>query len=191
MSHDPSTRRRRPRKQSVAARERHGRGRRRTRMQHGHRPGRLRADPCDAGAREGLAFPASVLPGRSRAARLDLDRATGSRASTTFGGSWATSPRAPEQLQCFAVPGHKADFGIVMAGPDLRAIHDVQMALQASSLGPALHPSLFVLLDHRGLRVRPRRRAVRQDPPRARGASTPRAASSRPRSPPTPSGSAR
>jgi chlorite dismutase len=49
-------------------------------------------------------------------------------------------PGAPEQIQCFAVPGHKADFGIVMAGPDLRAIHDVQMSLQASPLGPALHP---------------------------------------------------
>jgi hydrogen peroxide-dependent heme synthase len=50
-------------------------------------------------------------------------------------------PGAPEQLQCFAVPGHKADFGIVMAGPDLRAIHDIQMAIQASSLGPALLPA--------------------------------------------------
>jgi chlorite dismutase len=50
-------------------------------------------------------------------------------------------PGAPEQLQCFAVPGHKADFGIVMAGPDLRAIHDTQMAIQASSLGPALEPT--------------------------------------------------
>jgi chlorite dismutase len=49
-------------------------------------------------------------------------------------------PGAPEQLQCFAVPGHKADFGIVMAGPDLRAIHDIQMAIQASSIGPALLP---------------------------------------------------
>jgi peroxiredoxin len=46
-----------------------------------------------------------------------------------------------EQLQCFAVPGHKADFGIVMAGPNLRALHDIQMTIQASSLGPALHPS--------------------------------------------------
>jgi hydrogen peroxide-dependent heme synthase len=53
----------------------------------------------------------------------------------------AKPPGAPEQLQCFAVPGHKADFGIVMAGPDLRAMHDIQMALQASSLGPALRPS--------------------------------------------------
>jgi chlorite dismutase len=47
----------------------------------------------------------------------------------------------PEQLQCFAVPGHKADFGVVMAGPDLKGIHGVQTALQASSLGPALVPS--------------------------------------------------
>src|SRR5437763_1676689 len=29
-------------------------------------------------------------------------------------------PGAPEQLQGFAVVGHKADFGVVMAGPDLR-----------------------------------------------------------------------
>ncbi len=53
----------------------------------------------------------------------------------------ANLPGAPEQLQCFAVPGHKADFGIVMAGPDLRGLHDVQMAIQASSLGPALRPT--------------------------------------------------
>ncbi len=53
----------------------------------------------------------------------------------------AKPPGAPEQIQCFAVPGHKADFGIVMAGPDLRAVHDVQMAVQASSLGPALDPA--------------------------------------------------
>jgi chlorite dismutase len=47
----------------------------------------------------------------------------------------------PEQLQGFAVPGHKADFGLVMAGPDLRAIHGLQVAIEASSLGPALVPS--------------------------------------------------
>jgi hydrogen peroxide-dependent heme synthase len=49
-------------------------------------------------------------------------------------------PGAPEQIQCFALPGHKAEFGLVMAGPDLRAIHDVQMSVQASGLGPALEP---------------------------------------------------
>jgi peroxiredoxin len=47
----------------------------------------------------------------------------------------------PEQLQCFAVPGHKADFGVVMAGPDLKAVHGIQTAIQASSLGPALVPT--------------------------------------------------
>ena len=28
-----------------------------------------------------------------------------------------------------------------MAGPDLLAMHDIQMAIQASSLGPALYPA--------------------------------------------------
>lgn len=48
---------------------------------------------------------------------------------------------APNQMQCFAVPGHKADFGVMMAGTDLKAVHGVQVALQASSLGPALRPT--------------------------------------------------
>jgi chlorite dismutase len=52
-----------------------------------------------------------------------------------------SAPGAPSQLQCFAVPGHKADFGVVIAGPDLRAVHGVQLALQASGLGPALRPA--------------------------------------------------
>jgi peroxiredoxin len=51
------------------------------------------------------------------------------------------SPGGPEQLQCFAVPGHKADFGVIMAGPDLKGVHAVQTALEASSLGPALVPT--------------------------------------------------
>lgn len=45
------------------------------------------------------------------------------------------------QLQSFGILGHKADFGLMMAGTDLRAIHDVQMAVQASGLGPALVPT--------------------------------------------------
>ena len=44
-------------------------------------------------------------------------------------------------LQAFAVPGHKADFGLVVAGPDLRAVHGVQTAVEASTLGPALVPT--------------------------------------------------
>ena len=45
------------------------------------------------------------------------------------------------QLQSFAIPGHKADFGLVMAGPDLKEMHAVQTALQSSMLGPALSPA--------------------------------------------------
>lgn len=44
----------------------------------------------------------------------------------------------PAQMQAFALVGHKADFGVVMAGPDLRALHAVQVAIEASKLGPAL-----------------------------------------------------
>ena len=45
---------------------------------------------------------------------------------------------APAQLHGFAIPGHKADFGIVMAGPDLETIHGIETAIQTSPLGPAL-----------------------------------------------------
>ena len=48
---------------------------------------------------------------------------------------------ASMQLQSFAVPGHRADFGLMMAGPDLREIHDLQLGVQASALGPALIPT--------------------------------------------------
>ncbi len=51
------------------------------------------------------------------------------------------TPGAPEQLQALAVPGHKADFGVVVAGKDLRAVHNVQSAIQSSALGPALVPT--------------------------------------------------
>lgn len=43
-----------------------------------------------------------------------------------------------EGFHAFAVPGHKADFGLVLAGPDLKAVHGVETAIQASPLGPAL-----------------------------------------------------
>ena len=50
-------------------------------------------------------------------------------------------PGAPDALHAFAVPGHKADFGLMIAGTDLKAIHGVQMALQSSAIGPALIPT--------------------------------------------------
>jgi chlorite dismutase len=52
----------------------------------------------------------------------------------------ASTAGAPERLQCFAIPGHKADFAVMLAGPDLRAIHAIQMGIQSSPLGPALVP---------------------------------------------------
>ena len=51
------------------------------------------------------------------------------------------SDRRPDQIQGFALPGHKADFGVMMAGADLPEIHAVQMAIQGSALGPALVPA--------------------------------------------------
>jgi hydrogen peroxide-dependent heme synthase len=48
---------------------------------------------------------------------------------------------APDRLQCFAVPGHKADFGVLAAGSDLKAVHAIQLDIQASALGPALKPT--------------------------------------------------
>lgn len=53
----------------------------------------------------------------------------------------AKKPGAVEQLQCFAVPGHKADFGVMMAGPDLKALYAAQTAIEASPIGGALIPT--------------------------------------------------
>jgi len=50
-------------------------------------------------------------------------------------------PGAPQQQHAFAVPGHKAEFGLMLAGTDLPAIHAIQLAIQASAIGPALVPT--------------------------------------------------
>ena len=103
--------------------------------------GRLGADSRLARTRARLAFPPPVLPGQP-ATLAKLTPEDRQRGLADFRRVLAANRSgAPEQIQCFAVPGHKADFGIVMAGPDLRAIHDVQMAVQASGLGPALEPT--------------------------------------------------
>lgn len=52
-----------------------------------------------------------------------------------------SAPGAPDQLQTFAMVGHKADWGVVMAGTDVFKLHDVQTRIQASPLGPALVPA--------------------------------------------------
>ena len=43
-----------------------------------------------------------------------------------------------EQIQSFVVPGHKADFGFMAAGPDLKALHAIETSIAASAIGPAL-----------------------------------------------------
>ncbi len=110
-------------------------------MQHGHRPAASAEIPATLVPEQGWhclhvfyqvdrARLASISTEHRRQGRIDLLQALQPK-----------SPTAPNQLQCFAVPGHKADFGVVMAGPDLRALHGIQMAIQASALGPALIPT--------------------------------------------------
>ena len=111
-------------------------------MQHGHRPAAAAQVPATLVPEAGWHFlhvfyridrggaGARSRRGRHRRGREHRASALDRRA-----------PGAPEQLQCFAVPGHKADFGFMAAGPDLKAIHGVQVAIQSSALGPALIPA--------------------------------------------------
>ena len=112
-------------------------------MQHGHRP--------DSSARH----PATLVPesgwhvlhmyykiDRGALAALSAsDRREGSAALVRALDKNGLGAAAPDQLQGFVVPGHKADFGFIAAGTDLKAVHAIQIAIQASPLGPALVPS--------------------------------------------------
>jgi chlorite dismutase len=110
-------------------------------MQHGHRPAVSDQIPATLVPETGWHFlHLFYRVDRARLGELSADNRQ--RGREAFRGVLdAKSPERPAQIQCFAVPGHKADFGIVMAGPDLRAMHNVEMAVQASSLGPALQPA--------------------------------------------------
>ncbi len=107
-------------------------------MQHGHRPASSAQVPATLVPEQGwhclhvfYKVDRATLAALSDAARAEgrevikqaLDR---------------TSPGSVEQSHCFAIPGHKADFGVMVAGPDLKAIHQIQTAIQSSPLGPAL-----------------------------------------------------
>jgi peroxiredoxin len=109
-------------------------------MQHGHRPAAAQV-PATLVPASGWHFlhlfyrvDRGILATLSQSDRRD-GRAELARAlePAETGG--------PGQMQCFAMLGHKADFGVVMAGADLRAIRAVQTAIQASPLGPALVPA--------------------------------------------------
>jgi peroxiredoxin len=106
--------------------------------QHGHRPASSAQIPATLVPQEGWHFLhlfyrvdraiLAGLPAEARTKGLEVLKEVLD----------PSAPGAPDQLQCFAVPGHKADFGIMMAGADLKAIHAIQIAVQASPLGPAL-----------------------------------------------------
>jgi chlorite dismutase len=110
-------------------------------MQHGHRPASAERITASLVPEVGWHF-LHVFYRVDRAALATLTaeaRAEGRR--QILEALDRSQPGAPEQLQVFAVPGHKADFGIMMAGTDIRAIHGIQQAVQGSSLGPAIVPT--------------------------------------------------
>jgi len=109
--------------------------------QHGHRPAVSAQYPATLVPEAGWHFlhlfyrvDRRVLAELSPAARQEGREVLGLALDRT-------TPGAPDQVQCFAVPGHKADFGVMLAGSDLKAIHKIQVAIQASSVGPALLPT--------------------------------------------------
>jgi chlorite dismutase len=107
-------------------------------MQHGHRPASAAQVPATLVPESGWHFLHLFYKvDRARLAALDPQARSLGREEIQR----ILDPKGegkPDQMQCFAVPGHKADFGVMAAGTDLKAIHDVQLALEASPLGPAL-----------------------------------------------------
>lgn len=110
-------------------------------MQHGHRPASAAQVPATLVPEAGwhVLHLFYRIDRRALAALPEADRREGrAQVLATLDG---TAAGAIEQMQGFAIPGHKADFGVMMAGPDLRAIHGVEVALAASALGPTLVPA--------------------------------------------------
>src|SRR5438046_1389906 len=90
-------------------------------MQHGHRPAASAQVPATLVPETGWHFlhlfyrvDRNVLRGFGQ-----QDRKDGRQELIAVLN--AKRPGAIEQLQCFAIPGHKADFGVMLAGPDLKA----------------------------------------------------------------------
>src|SRR4051812_23076636 len=110
-------------------------------MQHGHRPASSAQVPATLVPETGWHF-LHVFYQVDRAILASLSPEARERGRAEILHSLDRSIEgAPEQLQSFVVVGHKADFGVMMAGKDLRAVHAVQIAIQSSPLGPALKPA--------------------------------------------------
>lgn len=109
--------------------------------QHGHRPAASAQIPATLTPEAGWHF-LHVFYRVDRAALAGLSSRAAEEGAEQFARALDRSaPGAPDQVQCFAVPGHKADFGVMMAGSDLKAVHNVQLAIQAGALGPVLKPT--------------------------------------------------
>ena len=109
-------------------------------MQHGHRPSTSAQVPATLVPETGWHFLHLYYRiDRAALASLDPEARRRGREELIEALELAGTPGV-EQGQCFATPGHKSDFGLMIAGPDLRALHGVQMAVQGSALGPALVP---------------------------------------------------
>jgi chlorite dismutase len=110
-------------------------------MQHGHRPAASAQIPATLVPETGWHF-LHLFYQVDRAALAGLPEGARSKGrEQVLRALDRARDGAPEQMQCFAVVGHKADFGVMAAGKDLKAVHAVQLALQASELGPALRPA--------------------------------------------------
>jgi chlorite dismutase len=111
-----------------------------TPAQHGHRPAASAAVPASLVPEAGWHF-LHLFYRIDRAALAALPESAREEGRRALVGALTRRDGGPDQLQCLAVPGHKADFGVMAAGPDLKAIHAVETAIQASPLGPALIPT--------------------------------------------------
>ena len=110
-------------------------------MQHGHRPASSAKYPATLMPETGWHFLHLFYKvDRDRLRRFNEEERSAGRdeLARVLG---AKQPGAVEQVQCFAVPGHKADFGVMLAGPDLKALHAVETSIAASPLGAAMVPS--------------------------------------------------
>lgn len=76
--------------------------------------------------------------GRDLIAALDASSAGSADTQSGSGDTQSGSAGFPEQFQCFLVPGHKADFGVLMASPNVHSLMGVQRRIQSCGLAPAL-----------------------------------------------------
>ena len=137
-------------------------------MQHGHRPAASAQVPATLVPETGWHFLHLFY-------RVDRDRLRGFTEERA-GGRPAGAGRGPGSEES---AGGRAASGLRRPGAQGRLRRDAGRAgPEGGSRGPDGHPELdpgpgagagvLVLLDHRGLRVRSRRRGVRPDPPGAR-----------------------